>query len=168
MVQIRELIYQCDQTMKAVTVSYFQLQHSISASSPVHFQTLCESSRLYEPGSSLNDYAKRLPPSSSTGSTASISSSSTPSTSSSSDQPSVPVYKFHSYYEKPGGVDTADRVDTTTSRLKSLSDSESVESGEERRTISSGDELETDKEVLSKFFKLNFILLQFKFMFYGP
>lgn len=152
MVQIRELIYQCDQTMKAVTVSYFQLQHSISASSPVHFQTLCESSRLYEPGSSLNDYAKRLPHSS-TGSTASISSASTPSSSSASgDQQSVPVYKFHSYYEKPGGVDTADRVDTTTSRLKSLSDSESVESGEDRKDrISSGDELETDKEVLSKF-----------------
>lgn len=151
MVQIRELIYQCDQTMKAVTVSYFQLQHSISASSPVHFQTLCESSRLYEPGSSLNDYAKRLPPST-TSSMASISSTTPPS---GSDQLSAPVYKFHSYYDKPG-VDTADRVDISN-RLKSLSDSESVESGEERKdltTISSGDELETDKDGRGKRYNL--------------
>lgn len=33
--QVRELMLQCDQTMKAVTVSYFQLQHTLSAPSPV-------------------------------------------------------------------------------------------------------------------------------------
>lgn len=33
--QVRELIYQCDQTMKAVTVGYFQLQHTVSAPAPV-------------------------------------------------------------------------------------------------------------------------------------
>ena len=44
--QIRELMLQCDQTMKAVTVSYYQLQHSVSAPAPVqvrftfHFRQL--------------------------------------------------------------------------------------------------------------------------------
>ena len=33
--QVRELMLQCDQTMKAVTVSYFQLQHTASAPAPV-------------------------------------------------------------------------------------------------------------------------------------
>ena len=33
--QVRELMLQCDQTMKAVTVSYFQLQHTYSAPAPV-------------------------------------------------------------------------------------------------------------------------------------
>jgi hypothetical protein len=33
--QVRELMFQCDQTMKSVTVAYFQLQHSITAPSPV-------------------------------------------------------------------------------------------------------------------------------------
>ena len=59
--QVRELLMQADQTMKAVTVSYFQQQHSLTASSPVQFQTLCESSRLYEPGSQYMKFVKRLP-----------------------------------------------------------------------------------------------------------
>ena len=33
--QVRELMLQCDQTMKAVTVSYFQLQHTVVAPPPV-------------------------------------------------------------------------------------------------------------------------------------
>lgn len=33
--QTRELILQCDQTMKAVTVCYFQLQHTVAAPAPV-------------------------------------------------------------------------------------------------------------------------------------
>lgn len=48
--QVRELMLQCDQTMKAVTVSYFQMQHTFLAPSPVQFQTLCENSRQYEAG----------------------------------------------------------------------------------------------------------------------
>ena len=61
LLQVRELILQCDQTMKAVTVAYFQLQHTLTAPVPVQFQTLCESSRLYEPGSQFMEYVKRLP-----------------------------------------------------------------------------------------------------------
>ena len=59
--QIRELLMQADQTMKAVTVSYFGQQQRLTASSPVQFQTLCESSRLYEPGSQYMKFVKRLP-----------------------------------------------------------------------------------------------------------
>jgi hypothetical protein len=79
--QIRELMLQCDQMMKAVTVSYYQLQHSVSAPAPVQvrfvfcfrqltvgihlvllqFQTLCESSRLYEPGSQYMEFVRRMP-----------------------------------------------------------------------------------------------------------
>lgn len=59
--QIRELLMQADQTMKAVTVSYFQQQHTLTAPCPVQFQTLCESSRLYEPGSQYMKFVKRLP-----------------------------------------------------------------------------------------------------------
>ncbi|RWS14840.1 minor histocompatibility protein HA-1-like protein [Dinothrombium tinctorium] len=61
LIRIRELIYQCDQTMKAVTVGYYQLQHTITASGPVQFQGLCESSRLYEPGSQYIEFVKRIP-----------------------------------------------------------------------------------------------------------
>ena len=35
LVQLRELILQCDQTMKGVTVCYFQLQHTVAAPAPV-------------------------------------------------------------------------------------------------------------------------------------
>ncbi|XP_035699371.1 rho GTPase-activating protein 45-like isoform X4 [Branchiostoma floridae] len=59
---LRELIYQCDQTMKAVTVGYFQMQHTMAAPSPVQFQTLCESSKLYEPGTQFGEFVKGLPP----------------------------------------------------------------------------------------------------------
>jgi len=63
--QIRELLMQADQTMKAVTVSYFQQQHTLTAPCPVQFQTLCESSRLYEPGSQYMKFVRRLPDSAS-------------------------------------------------------------------------------------------------------
>lgn len=59
--QVRELMLQCDQTLKAVTVGYFQLQHTVSAPAPVQFQTLCEGSRLYEPGTQYMEYVKTLP-----------------------------------------------------------------------------------------------------------
>ena len=54
-------VLQCDQTMKAVTVSYFSLQHALTSPVPTQFQTLCESSRLYEPGSQFMEYVKRMP-----------------------------------------------------------------------------------------------------------
>lgn len=57
---IRELIYQCDQTMKAVTVTFFQLLHKLATPVPVQLQTLWESSRLYEPGAQYMEFVKQL------------------------------------------------------------------------------------------------------------
>ncbi len=58
--QVRELIRECDQTIKTVTVAYFQLQHDLTLPVPVQFQTLCERSRLYESGSSYTDFVRTL------------------------------------------------------------------------------------------------------------
>ena len=61
MSKVRELNIQCDLTMKTATVSYFQLQHTMNAPVPGQYQTLCESSRLYEAGSQFMEYVKSLP-----------------------------------------------------------------------------------------------------------
>ena len=47
--------------MKEVTVNYFQQLHSLTASVPTQYSTMCEQSRLYEPGSQFMEYVKRLP-----------------------------------------------------------------------------------------------------------
>ncbi|XP_041360418.1 rho GTPase-activating protein 45-like isoform X2 [Gigantopelta aegis] len=59
--KIREQIEMCDQTMKQLTVDYFQLLHTVSAPLPVQFHTLCESSKTYEPGSQYAEFVRRLP-----------------------------------------------------------------------------------------------------------
>uniref|UniRef100_A0A8C9V199 Rho GTPase-activating protein 29 n=1 Tax=Scleropages formosus TaxID=113540 RepID=A0A8C9V199_SCLFO len=59
--QIRELVFQCDLTLKAVTVNWFQMQQALAASLPVHYQTLCESAKLYEPGLRYSDFVRSLP-----------------------------------------------------------------------------------------------------------
>ncbi|KAK2505947.1 hypothetical protein MC885_001355 [Smutsia gigantea] len=48
--QIQEVIRQSDQTIKSATISYYQMMHMQTAPLPVHFQMLCESSKLYDPG----------------------------------------------------------------------------------------------------------------------
>lgn len=60
--QVRELITLCERTMKAATIAYFQLQHTVSAPAPVQFQTLCENCRGYEPGMQYSEFVRRLPP----------------------------------------------------------------------------------------------------------
>ncbi|NXH13203.1 RHG29 protein, partial [Bucco capensis] len=59
--QLRELIYQCDLTLKAATVNLFQLQHAQVVSLPVNFQSLCESAKLYDPGQQYSEFVKNLP-----------------------------------------------------------------------------------------------------------
>ncbi|KAM8805607.1 rho GTPase-activating protein 29 isoform 2-T2 [Eudromia elegans] len=59
--QLRELIYQCDLTLKAATVNLFQLQHAQVVSLPVNCQSLCESAKLYEPGQQYSEFVKSLP-----------------------------------------------------------------------------------------------------------
>ncbi|XP_014664510.1 PREDICTED: minor histocompatibility protein HA-1-like, partial [Priapulus caudatus] len=56
----RELACRCDQTTKAVTVAYFQLRHALATPAPVQLQTLCESSRTYEPGAQYAEFVKQL------------------------------------------------------------------------------------------------------------
>ncbi|XP_032902447.1 rho GTPase-activating protein 45 isoform X2 [Amblyraja radiata] len=58
--QIQEVIRQSDQTLKSATISYFQMMHMQTAPLPVHFQTLCESSKLYDLGQQYASYVKDL------------------------------------------------------------------------------------------------------------
>ncbi|NXU48849.1 RHG29 protein, partial [Turnix velox] len=59
--QLRELIYQCDLTLKAATVNLFQLQHAQVVSLPVNCQSLCENAKLYDPGQQYSEFVKSLP-----------------------------------------------------------------------------------------------------------
>ncbi|KAL0966909.1 hypothetical protein UPYG_G00302120 [Umbra pygmaea] len=59
--QIRELLAQCDLTLKAVTVNWCQLQQAQAVSLPVYYQTLCESAKLYEPGHRYAQFVRSLP-----------------------------------------------------------------------------------------------------------
>ncbi|KAG8519195.1 Rho GTPase-activating protein 45 [Galemys pyrenaicus] len=58
--QIQEVIRQSDQTIKSVTISYYQMMHMQTAPLPVHFQMLCESSKLYDPGQQYASYVRQL------------------------------------------------------------------------------------------------------------
>ncbi|XP_028988069.1 rho GTPase-activating protein 29-like isoform X2 [Betta splendens] len=59
--QIRELVYQCDLTLKAVTVNWFQMQHAQIVSLPAHYQALTDNAKLYEPGDCLAEFVRNLP-----------------------------------------------------------------------------------------------------------
>ncbi|XP_067308964.1 rho GTPase-activating protein 45 isoform X2 [Pseudorasbora parva] len=58
--QIQELIRQTDQILRACTISYYQTMHVQTAALPVHFQTLCESCKLYDPGQQYASHVKNL------------------------------------------------------------------------------------------------------------
>lgn len=59
--QIREMVFQCDLTLKAVTVNWFQMQQAQTVSLPAHYQALSESAKLYEPGECYAEFARNLP-----------------------------------------------------------------------------------------------------------
>ncbi|XP_068604680.1 rho GTPase-activating protein 29-like [Brachionichthys hirsutus] len=59
--RIREIIFQCDLTLKAVTVNWFQMQQAQTVSLPAHYQALSESAKLYEPGECYAEFVRRLP-----------------------------------------------------------------------------------------------------------
>ncbi|MEQ2288430.1 hypothetical protein AMECASPLE_022473 [Ameca splendens] len=59
--QIREMIFQCDLTLKAVSVNWFQMQHMQIVSLPAHYQALNESAKLYEPGGCFANFVRNLP-----------------------------------------------------------------------------------------------------------
>ncbi|XP_015741765.1 rho GTPase-activating protein 45 isoform X2 [Coturnix japonica] len=58
--QIHELIKQSDQVIKLATIAFYQIMHMQTAPLPVHFQTLCESSKLYDPGQQYASHVKQL------------------------------------------------------------------------------------------------------------
>ncbi|XP_015237727.1 PREDICTED: rho GTPase-activating protein 29-like isoform X1 [Cyprinodon variegatus] len=59
--QIREMIFQCDVTLKAVSVNWFQLQHLQTVSLPTHYQAMNEGAKLYEPGRCYANFVRNLP-----------------------------------------------------------------------------------------------------------
>uniref|UniRef100_A0A8C2PSU7 Rho GTPase activating protein 45 n=1 Tax=Cyprinus carpio TaxID=7962 RepID=A0A8C2PSU7_CYPCA len=58
--QIQEVIKQSDQTIRSATISYYQIMHMQTVALPVHYQTLCESSKLYDPGHQYGTHVKDL------------------------------------------------------------------------------------------------------------
>ncbi|XP_072516006.1 rho GTPase-activating protein 45 isoform X2 [Salminus brasiliensis] len=58
--QIQEVIKQSDQTLRSATISYYQTMHVQTVALPVHYQTLCESSKLYDPGQQYATHVKDL------------------------------------------------------------------------------------------------------------
>lgn len=58
--QIQEVIKQSDQTLRSATISYYQIMHMQTVALPVHYQTLCESSKLYDPGQQYANHVKDL------------------------------------------------------------------------------------------------------------
>ncbi|XP_039538350.1 rho GTPase-activating protein 45 isoform X2 [Pimephales promelas] len=58
--QIQEVIKQTDQTIRSATISYYQIMHMQTVVLPVHYQTLCESSKLYDPGQQYATHVKDL------------------------------------------------------------------------------------------------------------
>ncbi|KAM4707697.1 rho GTPase-activating protein 45 isoform 2-T2 [Discoglossus pictus] len=58
--QLQELIKQTDQTLRSATISYYQSMHMQTAPLPVGFQTLCESSKLYDLGQQYASYVRQL------------------------------------------------------------------------------------------------------------
>ncbi|CAB3361432.1 Hypothetical predicted protein [Cloeon dipterum] len=57
---LQALLLQYDQTIKAATMNFFQLQHNQSSITPIQFQRLYESSNQYEPGQQYHEFVKRF------------------------------------------------------------------------------------------------------------
>ncbi|XP_062843455.1 rho GTPase-activating protein 45 isoform X2 [Trichomycterus rosablanca] len=58
--QIQDVIRQTDQILRACTISYYQILHMQTAALPVHYQTLCESCKLYDPGQQYAAHVRNL------------------------------------------------------------------------------------------------------------
>jgi L-fucose mutarotase/ribose pyranase (RbsD/FucU family) len=56
--QLRTLVFQCDLTLKAVTVNLFQMQHLQAASLANSLHSLCDSAKLYDPGQEYREFVK--------------------------------------------------------------------------------------------------------------
>uniref|UniRef100_A0AAY5EJT5 Rho GTPase activating protein 45 n=1 Tax=Electrophorus electricus TaxID=8005 RepID=A0AAY5EJT5_ELEEL len=58
--QIQDVIRQTDQILRACTIAYYQILHVQTAALPVHYQTLCESCKLYDPGQQYAAHVRDL------------------------------------------------------------------------------------------------------------
>lgn len=58
--KIREQILLCDQVIKSVTVEYFDLLHTLTAPISVQYQSLCEASQKYQPGSQFGAFVRSV------------------------------------------------------------------------------------------------------------
>ncbi|KAK3611717.1 hypothetical protein CHS0354_037293, partial [Potamilus streckersoni] len=58
---IREQICHCDETIKKVTIDYFQLLQTVSSAVPIQYSTLCEATKCYEPGSQYREFVRNIP-----------------------------------------------------------------------------------------------------------
>ncbi|XP_021500682.1 rho GTPase-activating protein 29 isoform X1 [Meriones unguiculatus] len=56
--QLRTLVFQCDLTLKAVTVNLFHMQQLQAASVAKRLQSLCDSAKLYDPGQEYSEFVK--------------------------------------------------------------------------------------------------------------
>lgn len=56
--QLRTLVFQCDLTLKAVTVNLFHMQQLQAASLANSLQSLCDSAKLYDPGQGYSEFVK--------------------------------------------------------------------------------------------------------------
>lgn len=54
--QLRTLVFQCDLTLKAVTVNLFHMQQLQAASLANSLQSLCDSAKLYDPGQEYSEF----------------------------------------------------------------------------------------------------------------
>lgn len=56
--QLRKLVFQCDLTLKAVTVNLFQMQQQQASSLAGRLQSLCDNAKLYDPGQEYTEFVK--------------------------------------------------------------------------------------------------------------
>ncbi|XP_068952862.1 rho GTPase-activating protein 29-like isoform X1 [Petaurus breviceps papuanus] len=58
LIQLHNLILQCDLTLKAVIINLFQMQHEQLLSLQINYQSLCENAKSYNPGRNFADFVK--------------------------------------------------------------------------------------------------------------
>uniref|UniRef100_A0A914WSX7 GMIP/FCHO2-like FCH domain-containing protein n=2 Tax=Plectus sambesii TaxID=2011161 RepID=A0A914WSX7_9BILA len=58
---LRELVYQCDQTTKACSLHYFQALAQLWVAQPAKYQDLAETARAYVPGAEYMSFLQHLP-----------------------------------------------------------------------------------------------------------
>lgn len=58
LIELRQLVYQCDTTMKIITIDYFKMMNSLYNPLPVQYRALADSCKNYEEGQQFADFVK--------------------------------------------------------------------------------------------------------------